>query len=58
MTDEDVAQTCLRVAAIAAPIYAHYAMMPMKRTEAMRLAVRDAVALSGAVQEFMAENLP
>ena len=57
MTDEQVAQTCLAVATIAAPIYAQYMTIPMKLHEAMRLAVRDAVALSGAVREFMEESL-
>ena len=57
MTDEQVAHTCLAVATIAAPIYAQYMTMPMKLHEAMRLAVRDAVALSGAVREFMEESL-
>jgi hypothetical protein len=57
MTDEQAAQTSIEMAKVAAPIYAHYLMMPMKRTEAMELAVREAVALMGAADAFLREHL-
>jgi hypothetical protein len=57
MTDEQIAATSIEMGKVAAPIYAHYLTMPMKRTEAMELAVREAVVLMGAAEAFLREHL-
>jgi hypothetical protein len=57
MTAEQLAKSTLELATIAAPIYARYLTFPMKRVEALELAAKDALALSGAVLAELQERL-
>ena len=57
MTDEQIAATSIEMGKVAAPIYARYLTFPMKRTEAMELAVKDAVTLIAFAEAFLKEHL-